>query len=246
MKAYSFIITFFISISLIGQAPKSFKYQATARDASGSLVSNQNLSIQISILQGSASGDIAYQEVFNTLTDDFGLINIDIGTGNTSYNFNTIDWGANSYFIKLEMDLTGGTNYQDFGTSQLLSVPYALHANSAETATNAVMASNAFNPLFPNGFQNITPITVNLSLDTTYTVPSGKILYILNLFKERSGGLLIEDIPIAGLGAFNRDGMPASGPIQGMTLSLPILVNEGETLRSIGDGACFNGYLIDK
>ncbi|GAG52677.1 unnamed protein product, partial [marine sediment metagenome] len=71
-------------------------------------------------------------EDFTPTTNEFGLINLNIGEGTVvSGNFTTIDWSADTYFIKIEMDITGGTTYEEYGISQLLSVPYALHAKTA-------------------------------------------------------------------------------------------------------------------
>ncbi len=176
MKFLTIISILLISLNTYSQSPQSFKYQATAWDNSGNLMINQQIGMQISIIQGSVNGSESYIETFSTITNDLGLININIGTGTTSYEFSTINWELGPYFIKMEMDIAGGTNYQDFGTSQLLSVPYALHANTASSA------EYSFSPSFPSGFQNITPITVHINSDTPYTVPSGKLLYILNLY----------------------------------------------------------------
>jgi hypothetical protein len=93
--------------------------------------------MQISILQGSASGTVVYVETQKPTTNANGLVSIEIG-GGTVVNgaFATIDWANGLYFIKTETDPTGGTNYTITGTNQLLSVPYALHAKTAETVTN--------------------------------------------------------------------------------------------------------------
>lgn len=131
-KIYTFFTTLFIVGSLIAQAPQSFKYQAVARDASGNIVADQAVGMQISILQGSISGTAIYIETFTPTTNGFGLINLNIGTGTVvSGDFATIDWSGDTYFVKVGMLIAGGTSYEDFGTSQLLSVPYALHAKTA-------------------------------------------------------------------------------------------------------------------
>jgi len=125
-----------ISSSVYAQSPQSFKYQAIVRDANGDVLDEQNVSLRISILKTSATGTVIYSETHSEATNNFGLINLNIGTGTpVTGDFSTIDWASDSYFIKVEMDPTGGTSYQAMGTSQLLSVPYALHANTAETAT---------------------------------------------------------------------------------------------------------------
>lgn len=133
-KIFILLIVNIFTINLFAQSPEAFKYQAIARDASGNVIANQNVSFRISILKTSATGTPVYVETHNLTTNNFGLANLNIGNGSPiSGNFSTIDWAADKYYIKVEMDATGGTSYQLMGTSQLLSVPYALNAKSAET-----------------------------------------------------------------------------------------------------------------
>ena len=120
-----------VSALAFGQAPQMFKYQAVARDLSGNVLANQSVGFQISILQGSVAGTSVYTETQATTTNDFGLVNLEIGNGTwVAGDFTSIGWGNDTYFAKIEMDETGGTNYQLMGTSQLLSVPYALYSQS--------------------------------------------------------------------------------------------------------------------
>ena len=133
-KIFILLIVNIFTINLFAQSPEAFKYQAIARDASGNVIANQNVSFRISILKTSETGTPVYVETHNLTTNNFGLANLNIGNGSPiSGNFSTIDWATDKYFIKVEMDATGGTSYQLMGTSQLLSVPYALNAKSAET-----------------------------------------------------------------------------------------------------------------
>jgi len=125
-----------ISSTLIGQAPQAFKYQAAARNAAGELLVNQTVSFRISILKGSESGQVVYTEALSALTNLFGLVNLEIGRGTVLYGtFSTISWGIDNYFLKVEMDPTGGSNYQVMGVSQLLSVPYALYSNASPSTS---------------------------------------------------------------------------------------------------------------
>ncbi|MBN2174695.1 MAG: hypothetical protein JW731_11215 [Bacteroidales bacterium] len=134
---FSFGLLLF-GLSLLAQTPQAFKYQAIARDNAGNLIANQNVSFRISILQGSAGGTCVYTETHALKTNDFGLANLNVGGGvPVSGNFSTIGWGSNTYFLKIEMDPLGGSAYQLMGTSQLLSVPYALYArNSSDGVGN--------------------------------------------------------------------------------------------------------------
>ncbi|HNW91132.1 MAG TPA: tail fiber domain-containing protein [Bacteroidales bacterium] len=111
------------------QAPQAFNYQAVARDVAGNVIPNQALGIKISIHLGSATGSVSYSETFAPTTNDFGLFTLAIGTGTiVDGQFDTIAWGKNQYWMQVEMDPSGGATYTDMGTTQLLSVPYALFA----------------------------------------------------------------------------------------------------------------------
>ncbi len=111
-----------------------FNYQGVARDNGGNVLANQNVGLQLSVLSGSISGTVEYSESHTVTTNDFGLFNVAIGSGTpVSGSFSGIDWGASSHYLKVEMDPAGGTAYQNLGTSQLLSVPYALYAESSGT-----------------------------------------------------------------------------------------------------------------
>ena len=123
-----------ITASAFAQTPQKMSYQAVIRNASNILVANSNVSMRISILQGSSSGTAVYVETQIPTTNTNGLVSIEIGGGTVvSGTFSAINWANGSYFIKTETDPTGGTNYTIIGTSQLLSVPYALHAKNTDS-----------------------------------------------------------------------------------------------------------------
>jgi len=108
------------------QTPEKMSYQAVVRNSSDLLISNQAVGMQISILQTTATGTAVYVETQVSTTNANGLVTLEIGAGSVvSGDFTTIDWSADSYFIKTETDPAGGTTYTITGTSQLLSVPYA-------------------------------------------------------------------------------------------------------------------------
>ncbi len=132
------------------QSPEKISYQAVIRDASDNLVTSQTVEMQISILQGSASGTAVYVETQTPTSNANGLVGLEIGTGTTSDDFSSIDWANGPYFIKTETDPAGGTSYTIKGTSQLLSVPYALHAKTAETVTGGITETD---PSVPTGTQ---------------------------------------------------------------------------------------------
>ncbi|WP_374463128.1 beta strand repeat-containing protein [Chryseobacterium sp.] len=120
---------FFMGLS---QAPEKMSYQAVMRNGSGQLLANQAIAVKVSILQGSPAGAAVYSERLTGNTNANGLISLEIGTGTVlTGTFSTIDWPAGSYYLKTETDPAGGINYTIAGTSQLLSVPYAMYAKSA-------------------------------------------------------------------------------------------------------------------
>jgi N-acetylneuraminic acid mutarotase len=121
-----------INISLIAQTPQKFNYQAVVRDNVGAVVKNQIVSFRIAIVQNNPSGFEVYSETHTPTTNDFGLVNLEVGSGTViSGSMTSIDWGADIYFVKIGIDASGGSNYTLIGASQLLSVPYALYAEKA-------------------------------------------------------------------------------------------------------------------
>ncbi len=128
-----------LTATVWAQAPEKMSYQAVIRNSSDVLVTNTQIGMQISILQGSESGAAVYVETQTPTTNANGLVSIEIGGGTVlSGDLTAIDWSNEPYFIKTEIDPAGSTSYSITGTSQLLSVPYALHANTAETVTGGI------------------------------------------------------------------------------------------------------------
>ena len=137
-KSFVFLLVIVISAGAFSQAPQKISYQAIVRNASNTLVTNSNIGMQVSILQGSSTGIAFFVERHFPTTNANGLVTVEIGTGVlVSGNFTTIDWSAGPYYLKTETDLNGGANYTISGTTQILSVPYALFAKKAETATES-------------------------------------------------------------------------------------------------------------
>ena len=123
---YTTVGALLLTISSFAQSPEKMSYQAVIRNAANALVTNQQVGMQISILQGSTA---VYEETQTPTSNTNGLVTLEIGTGTiVSGTFSSIDWSADTYFIKIETDPAGGTNYTITGSSQLLSVPYALYA----------------------------------------------------------------------------------------------------------------------
>ncbi len=132
-------------ISTYAQLPQAFKYQAVIRK-NNVTISNQLVRVKMSILLNSSSGLPVFSQVDTLTTNSFGLANLLIGSGGVdSGSLQTIDWSTGVYFLKTELDETGGTNFHFLGTSQILSVPYAMY--SARTNTHAKFEVNGTNLL---------------------------------------------------------------------------------------------------
>lgn len=134
-----------VSVSVFGQAPNLMSYQAIVRNTSNTLVSNQSIGVRISIIKTTASGTEVYKELFNPnpTTNANGLLSLQIGSGiPLTGTFSAIDWNTDVYFVKSEIDPTGGTSYTVVSTSQLLSVPYALSAKRASAVDGILGTSN--------------------------------------------------------------------------------------------------------
>jgi len=164
MKKQLFILLFCLACTLsVYSQTQNFKYQAVVRDALGDVIENQNVSIKIDILKGSSIGTVSYSEEHSLTTNQFGLVNIEIGSGNIlSGSFSAIEWGQDIYFLKTELDETGGSSYQMMGVSQLLAVPYALYAQSS--ADSSLWGKNGNNIYYEDGNVGIGAITPNSKL----------------------------------------------------------------------------------
>ena len=131
-KVFSILAAVLLTASVFAQSPEKMSYQAVIRNSSDALVTNTQIGLEVNIRQGTTSGTVVYTETQTPTTNANGLVSIEIGGGS---GFNTIDWANGPYFIETKTDPAGGTNYTITGTSQLLSVPYALYAANAGTAT---------------------------------------------------------------------------------------------------------------
>ena len=198
---YATIVALLLTSSSFAQAPEKMSYQVVIRDANNALVTSQQIGIQMTILQVNTA---VYEETHTPTSNTNGLVSLEIGTGTViSGSFTAIDWSAGTYFIKTETDPTGGTNYTITGTSQLLSVPYALYAETsndtpavalntakvsyteaAVSANIAVSANTAKTVISSEQSDAIVANTAKIG----YTQPT----YLVNNFYEELGGYIIE------------------------------------------------------
>lgn len=136
MKNIFFIlIVLLLPAILWAQAPQAFGYQAIVVNADNTLIANQQIGLRISLLPGSADAEPLYSETHAPTTNANGLFSIEIGRGTpiSALPIDSVDWTLGTYFLKSEIDPEGGSNYTIVSTMQLMSVPYALHANTASS-----------------------------------------------------------------------------------------------------------------
>ena len=137
-KIIILFIVFLSCYNLISQSPHSFKYQAVVRDANGTAISSSSVGVMINIYQDSCNGNNVYRETFVVTSNDYGLINLNVGEGQmiSPTPLGALNWSSGSFFIETSIDLTGaGSNHQVMTCNQLLSVPYALYAENAGSST---------------------------------------------------------------------------------------------------------------
>jgi uncharacterized protein (TIGR02145 family) len=136
MKKLYTILAIIAATAIFAQAPQGFNYQATVRNSAGALIVNQNVNFKFNIMLNSATSLPVFSETHMVPTDDVGQVNLVIGQGTaTTGTFSTINWGSGNYFLGIELNT--GSGYVAMGTTQFLSVPYALYANSSGNAQAA-------------------------------------------------------------------------------------------------------------
>lgn len=134
-KIFTLMAVVCSSVLVLAQSPHKTSYQAVVRNESNSLIISQSVGVRMSIVQGSEKGNTVFSEIFDPKpkTNANGLLTLEIGGGKAvSGTFSEIDWSKGPYFIKTEIDPSGGSNYTVTGITQLLSVPFALHAKTVE------------------------------------------------------------------------------------------------------------------
>jgi protein involved in temperature-dependent protein secretion len=166
-KIISFLIAITWFLTASAQTPQAVCYQGVATDQQGRELVSQNIRVRLSILKTSAAGAEEWVETHSVTTDGFGLFDLPIGngtrTGGAQTAFSNIKWGADKYYLKVEMDIAGGSSYVLMGVNQLISVPYALYSDKTGVADSAVAASRSVT--------SITAITANTAI---YSTTSGR------------------------------------------------------------------------
>jgi len=133
---------------ILAQAPQAINYQGVLRNSVGKPYPSQTISLQIVIHSGSSAGAVVYKETHNTTTNVLGLYTIQIGRGTAITGlFNTIAWGSSPYFLEVEVDINAGTAFISSGVTELISVPYALYAETSGSSLPGPAGSNGLNTL---------------------------------------------------------------------------------------------------
>ncbi|GJM31131.1 MAG: hypothetical protein DHS20C18_01320 [Saprospiraceae bacterium] len=225
MKKVSIFLLFFLLIlgGAFAQSPLSFKYQAVARDVSNQPYQNANLGLRISLIRDGVSGVVDYSERHLVTTTDFGVFDIQIGQGTVlNGTFVNLDWGSHAYYLKVDLDPDGGTNYINMGTSQLLSVPYALYARKSGNSGGTDDDADPENEL-----QNLTydpetqQITISEGNSITLNIPAGstddQILSLSGTTLTIEGGNAV-DLAVIQDGVVDDDADP-SNEIQSLSFN---------------------------
>jgi len=135
---------------LLAQVPQSFTYQSVLRNNAGWVVKNKAVNLRISVVKTTVNGTAIYTEQHAAITTALGQINVFVGQGSSKTGtFTTIDWGADTYFLKTEIDTLGGTNFVEIGTTQFVSVPFAMYAQKAGSADYNSLTNKPFSITIP-------------------------------------------------------------------------------------------------
>lgn len=154
----NFSVLFFILVAfpcfLAAQIPQTINYQAVLRDNAGQVLASRNVSLRISVLQNTPTGATVYRETHLAETSNQGIVNVQIGNGTSEDDFTSIEWMDSPYFLKIELDMSGGNSFVDLGTSELISVPYAFAAGKVASEADPLFSTSPAQGITPDNVGN--------------------------------------------------------------------------------------------
>jgi hypothetical protein len=252
-RIFAFFAVIFLTLHGFAQVPGKMSYQAVIRNSSNGLVMNQSVGMQISILQGSALGTAVYVEIHSLTSNANGLVSMEIGAGTVvSGSFSAINWANGPYFIKTETDPTGGTNYIITGISEILSLPYAMYAETSgsnipgpqgpQGAAGPMGSVGPAGPQGPQGPQGPTELV-------SFTHYIGEIFgggVIFHLWKDSAGtehGLIVDITDLSNAQVWSNVnntfiGQAAQSGWQGMNNSMAVAGQAGH--NNSASALCLN------
>ncbi len=226
-----------LSSNSLAQAPESFNYQTVIRN-NGVIISNQPVVLRFIIQKDSIGGTNVYTETHSTVANDYGIVNLQIGTGTSTDDFTIIDWADGPYFIETSVDFLGGMTWTVMGTSQLMSVPYALYSKKSESTDSIPMHthdsipshthSNPCNFSFPEGLKGVFQ-TIDIS-GAGWSPTPGTNAYVLSAYS--TGYISITDFP-GGAGYILQTSQYPSVQ-QKKSLNNPIVLSPSATILGSG------------
>lgn len=232
--AVLFISTVFGAMNSMAQAPYQFNFQAVARNLAGNPIGNEPVDFRIGIVADSPEGAVVYQEIHNVTTNQFGLANIAVGTGQSATGqLSTVDWANGPYFIRIELDIDQSGVFVLSGEAPLLSVPYALYAlSSGSSGSGSVFGASLS---YPDGSMIGDTVITQLA-SAPYVVPDGVNFYIQNYYSLASGGTLSINGNVVFRGFSNYGAQDDN-----MQLALPMYLKPGDIVTSSDNGTTIAG-----
>jgi hypothetical protein len=170
MKKYKLLIKYLCILLLVSyinitSAQTGLNFQGVARTTNNVIIASQDITLKLSILQGTATGIPEYIEIRKVKTNAQGLFTAVIGDAETLItlgNFADIDWKLSPKFLKIEIDPFAGNNFISMGTTQFQYVAYAKFANSvnAENISGIVPVARG-----GTGSNSLTTFKTSLALE---------------------------------------------------------------------------------